>query len=230
MKTDNKSPRSSRRRVFIVDDHPLVREWLGGLIESEADLQVCGQADDGPTALASVPIANPDIVVVDLTLPRSSGIELIKDLRAQYANLKMLVLSMHDEVSIAERAFRAGANGYVVKRDSSERIIEGIRTVLSGKVYASSTLTAQLAEKMFGGVGRKEAPIEELLSDRELEVFRLRGQGRTPGEIAQYLKVSIKTVGSYDARIKTKLGLDNAAELLRAAVRWNDSRSGSSSV
>jgi DNA-binding NarL/FixJ family response regulator len=230
MKSDSPIPKSSRRRVFIVDDHPLVREWLGGLVGGESDLQVCGQAEDGPTALAAIPIATPDVVVVDLTLPRSSGIELIKDLRAQYPDLKILVLSMHDEVSIAERAFRAGANGYVVKRDSSERIIEGIRTVLSGRVYASSTLTAQLAEKMFAGSARDGAPPEEVLSERELEVFQLRGQGRTPNEIALHLKVSIKTVGSYDARIKTKLGLQNAAELLRAAVRWNDSRTGSSSL
>jgi DNA-binding NarL/FixJ family response regulator len=213
---------TGQRRVFLVDDHPLVREWLASLIALEPDLGICGQAEDARAALAAIRLARPDLVVVDLSLPRSSGMELIKDLRAQFSGLKILVLSMHDEVSVAERAFRAGANGYAVKREASPRIIEAIRAVLAGKFYASTTLTAELAGRMFGTPALGDRPPEELLSDREMEVFRLRGLGRNTKEIAEFLRVGAKTVGSYEARIRTKLGLGSAAEVIRAAVRWND--------
>lgn len=216
--------KSKRRRVFLVDDHPLVREWLASLVALQPDLEVCGQAEDAPAALAAVQELHPDIVVVDLTLPRSSGLELIKDLRAQSAKLRVLVLSMHDEVTIAERALRAGANGYAVKRESSPEILEAIRAVLAGKFYASPALATQLAGRMFSGAERAGRSPEELLSDREMEVFRLRGQGHSTKEIAAFLCVSAKTVGSYDNRMKIKLGLASASELMREAVRWNDGR------
>jgi DNA-binding NarL/FixJ family response regulator len=216
-----KSSRPARGRVFLVDDHPLVREWLASLIALEPDLEICGQAEEVSAALAAVPLARPHVVVVDLSLPRSSGLELIKDLKAQFPAIRLLVLSMLDDVSMAERAFRAGAHGYAVKRESGPQIIAAIRSVLGGKFYASATLTAQLAERRFGGTARAGQP-EELLSDREMEVFRLRGQGRNTKEIAEFLRVGVKTVGSYDARIKLKLGLENASALLREAVRWND--------
>jgi DNA-binding NarL/FixJ family response regulator len=165
-------------------------------------------------------------MVVDLSLPRGSGLDLIKSMRAQFPAVRLLVLSMHDEASVAERAFRAGAHGYAVKRESGPRIIDGIRTVLEGKFYASPSLTAQLAGRMFGAGARSGESPEELLSDREMEVFRLRGQGRSPKEIADRLGVSVKTVGSYDARIKEKLGLDDAGELMREAVLWHDRQRG----
>jgi DNA-binding NarL/FixJ family response regulator len=213
--------------VFLVDDHPLVREWLAGLVALEADLEVCGQAEDAPAALAAVPVTRPDIVVVDLTLPRSSGLELIKDLRAQFPALRLLVLSMHDEASVAERALRAGAHGYAVKRESGPHIIGAIRAVLAGKFHASPALAAELAGRMFAGAAPAAGrPPEEVLSDREMEVFRLRGQGRSAKEIAAFLRVSVKTVGSYDARIKEKLGLGNAGELMREAVLWHDRQRG----
>lgn len=215
-----------RRRIFLVDDHPLVREWLASMIAVEFDLEVCGQAVDAVTALAAIPLANPDLVVVDLSLPRGSGLELIKDIRAQFSSVKLLVLSMHDEVSVAERAFRAGANGYTVKNESGPRIIEGIRTVLEGKFFASSSLAAQLAGRIFGGSAHGGGTPEELLSDRELEVFRLRGQGKSAKEISSHINVSVKTVGSYELRIKEKLGYADIGQLLREAVLWSEKQKG----
>jgi len=216
----------SRRRVFLVDDHPLVREWLAGMVALEPDLEVCGQAGDASAALASVPKARPDLIVVDLSLPRSSGLDLIKEMKVHYPEVRLLVLSMHDEATVAERAFRAGAHGYAVKSEPGPRIIDGIRCVLDGKFYASSTLAAQLAGRIFGGAAHGGKTPEELLSDREMEVFRLRGQGRSLKEIADRLGVSVKTVGSYDARIKEKLGLEAAGDLVREAVLWHDRQRG----
>ncbi|HTI51932.1 MAG TPA: response regulator transcription factor [Planctomycetaceae bacterium] len=220
------APKNRARRVFLLDDHPLVREWLAGMVALEIDLEVCGQADEASHALARVAELHPDVVVVDLSLPRSSGLEFIKDMRARHPTIRLLVLSMHDEPTVAERAFRAGAHGYAVKRESGPQIIEGIRAVLNGQFYASPSLTAQLAGRIFGGrpaVGRRP---EDVLSDREMEVFRLRGRGHSAKEIGDKLGVSVKTVGSYDARIKEKLGLENAGELMREAVLWQDRQRG----
>jgi DNA-binding NarL/FixJ family response regulator len=225
--TATSSSSSNRRRVYLVDDHPLVREWLAGMIALEKDLEVCGQAEEAAAALSAVPAAHPDVIVVDLSLPRSSGLEFIKDMRAQHPSVRLLVLSMHDEASVAERAFRAGAHGYAVKRESGPSIIEGIRAVLEGKFYVSPSLTAQLASRMFAGnAGGTDRKPQDLLSDRELEVFRLRGEGRSTKEIAHQLGVSAKTVGSYEARIKEKLGLSDAGELMREAVLWHDRQRG----
>lgn len=215
----------TRHRVFFVDDHPLVREWLAGMVSLEPDLETCGQASEAAAALAAVPAAQPELMVVDLSLPRGSGLELIKRMRAEFPQVRLLVLSMHEEASVAERAFRAGAHGYAVKGESGPQIIEGIRTVLRGEFYTSAALNAKLAGRMFGGMARGASP-EELLSDREREVFRLRGEGRSPKEIADRLGVSVKTVGSYDARIKEKLGLVDAGELMREAVLWHDRQRG----
>lgn len=226
MKPEVQASNPARRRIFLVDDHPLVREWLASMVALEPDLEVCGQAEEAAAALAVVPRARPDLMVVDLSLPRGSGLDLIKNMQAQFPAVRLLVLSMHDEASVAERAFRAGAHGYAVKRESGPRIIDGIRTVLEGKFYASPSLTAQLAGRMFGGAAHSGGSPEDLLSDRELEVFRLRGQGRSPKEIADRLGVSVKTVASYDARIKEKLGLSDAGELMREAVLWHDRQRG----
>ena len=223
MKSEGKPTPPARRRVFLMDDHPLVRDWLAGLVALEPDLQVCGQAEDATAALAAIAQARPDIVVLDLSLPRGSGLELLKELRAKFPAVRLLVLSMHDEAKVAERAFRAGAHGYAVKNESSPQIIEAIRAVLAGKFYAGSTLTAQLTERMFSGKSRSaEDKFEELLSDRELEVFRMRGQGRSAKEIAERMRVSVKTVSSYDERIKSKLGLDSTNALTREAVLWHE--------
>ena len=227
MKSEAKATQTAHQRVFLVDDHPLVRDWLAGLVAAEPDLHVCGQAEDAAAALAAIPQARPDIAVLDLSLPRGSGLELLKELRAQYPALRLLVLSMHDEPKTAERAFRAGAHGYAVKSESSPHIVEAIRAVLAGKFYATATLATRLTERMLGGMARgAEGELDELLSDRELEVFRMRGQGRSAKEIAERMRVSVKTVGSYDERIKTKLGLDTTNAVTREAVLWHERQRG----
>jgi DNA-binding NarL/FixJ family response regulator len=221
-----KTAKSARRRVFLVDDHPLVREWLTRLIGLAPDLEICGQAEDAAAALSAVPRVRPDVVVVDLSLPRSSGLELVKDLRAHFPAARLLVLSMVEDIDVIERALRAGAHGYAIKTESAAKIVEAIRTVLAGKFYASTALTAQLAERAFRGAAAGGGRPEDLLSDREMEVFRLRGQGQSTKGIAEFLRVSVKTVESYDARVKSKLGLESAGALMREAVLWNDRHRG----
>ena len=220
------SPAPAPARVFLMDDHPLVREWLAGMIALERDLVICGQAEEAEEALGMIPAVQPDIVIVDLSLPRGSGLELIKDLRVRHPKVRLLVLTTHDDAAVAIRAFRAGAHGYAIKRDPGPQIIEAVRAVLAGKFYASPSLTAQLAGRLFGGAAPVGRSPDEILSDREMEVFQLRGQGRTSKEIAGLIHVSAKTVGSYEARIKQKLGLNNAGALMREAVLWADRRRG----
>jgi DNA-binding NarL/FixJ family response regulator len=208
------------QRVFVVDDHPLVREWLINLIKRRPDLEVCGQAEDAATALASMASTLPHLVIVDLSLKGGSGLDLIKDLRVQHPSVRILVLSMHEDASYAERALRAGARGYVMKRESTGQIIDAIYEVLRGKIYASHNLLARLAERMVDDASGKSAPVADLLSDRELEVFRLLGGGLETRQVAERMKLSIKTVQCYAARVKEKLDLDNASELMREAVKW----------
>lgn len=224
-----KAPKAAapkRHRIYLLDDHPLVREWLTGVFEMEEDFEICGQADEGTVALAALGGIKPDVAIVDLSLPRSSGLEFIKEVHARYPEIRLLVLSMHDEASVAERAFRAGAHGYAIKRESAAQIVNGIRTVLRGEFYASPLLTAQLASRMFGGSAPALENPESVLSERELEVFRLRGQGRSAKEIASTLGVSAKTVGSFDARIKEKLGFQDVGQLMREAVLWQERQRG----
>jgi DNA-binding NarL/FixJ family response regulator len=214
-----------RRRVFLLDDHPLVREWLATLVAVEPDFEVCGQAEDTSQALMLILRAKPDVVVLDLSLPRGSGLEFIRELRTQLPTVRILVLTMHEEASVAERAFRAGANGYVVKRESGPGIIDAIRAVCDGRFFASAPLASALASRVIGGRSASQEP-SEVLSDRELEVFRLRGQGRSLKEIAAHLGVSVKTIGSYESRIKEKLGLTDAGDLMREAVLWHERQRG----
>ncbi|HTB79633.1 MAG TPA: response regulator transcription factor [Opitutaceae bacterium] len=204
----------------MVDDHPLVREWLVSLIRRRPDLEVCGQAEDTATALSSIAATRPGVAIVDLSLKGGSGLELIKDLRAQHPAVRILVLSMHEDTSYAERALRAGARGYVMKREATGLIIEAIYEVLRGKIYANEKLLATLAESIIEGSSGKSGSPADLLSDRELEVFRLLGGGLETRQIAERMKLSIKTVQCYAARIKEKLHLDNASKLMREAVRW----------
>lgn len=214
---------SSRARVFIVDDHPMVREWLASLIRQQPDLAVCGEAADAPGALRAIPSARPDVVMVDISLEGNSGLELIRDLRLQHPAIKTLVLSMHEHSAYAARALRAGARGYIMKNESTPRVVEAIRQVLSGRIYASPDLLAQLLEQAGpGGATETEHPVR-ILSPRELEVFRRLGRGEKTRHIADELQVSMKAVQVYCARIKEKLGLANAAELVREAVRWVES-------
>jgi DNA-binding NarL/FixJ family response regulator len=215
-----------KTRIFLVDDHPLVREWLTNLIHQQTDLTVCGEAETAADALQAINKLRPDVAIVDISLTDSSGIELIKGIKAAQLGVAVIVLSMHDERLYAERALRAGARGYVMKRETAGKIIAAIRQVLEGKLYVSAALASLLAEKFVDGGATSCSPVEQL-SDRELEVFQLLGQGHETRRIAESLHVSMKTVQAYCARIKEKLRLANATELLREAIRWHETRSSS---
>jgi DNA-binding NarL/FixJ family response regulator len=207
-----------------VDDHPLVREWLTTLIHQQPDLMVCGEAESASQALEGISTQKPDVAIVDISLKGASGIELIKNLKSLRPSVAIIVLTMHDESLYAERALRAGARGYIMKRETAKRIIAAIRDVLEGKLYVSERLTKLFAEKfVVGQTTTVSSPIEQL-SDRELEVFQLYGQGCETRQIAESLNVSMKTVQAYCARIKEKLRLSNATELLREAIRWHESQ------
>ena len=210
----------SNIRVAVVDDHPMVRGMLAHLIGQEPDMMVCGEADNIRDGMKIILESEPNIVVVDITLKGSSGLELIKDLKARELEVPVLVLSMHDEALYAERAFRAGASGYITKGEASEDIMSAIRKVLAGEVYASPAFTSQLLKNLKDAGKPKSGSILNQLTDRELEVFHLIGQGRTTQEIAMTLNLGSKTVDTYRTRIKDKLGLKNAAELHHRAVHW----------
>jgi len=209
-------------RVYIVDDHPFVREWLGNLLALEADFQVAGQAGDPVEALAAMTAQPPDVAVVDLTLKRGSGLELIKGLRVQAPTVAIVVLSMHEEITDIERAFRAGATGYVMKHESTGQIVEAIRQVRAGRIFANPDVLAQLTSRLMSRSARETASPGEVLSDRELEVFRRLGEGKSTRDICESLGLSLKTVQTYCARIKEKLGLGDGQELARVAFSWHE--------
>ena len=208
-----------KTRIFLVDDHPIVRRGLQLLISLERDLMVCGEAESAPVAVEKVLALKPDLVVVDLALKAGSGLELIKQLRSQHSKLKLLVFSMRDEGIYAERALRAGANGYITKEEGTEKAQEAIRVILQGKNYVSPAISAKMVERIAGG-GTPGQTALELLSDRELEVMEMIGEGMGSREIAEQLSVSMKTVESHREHIKTKLGLTGASELVRYAINW----------
>ncbi|MHC4215965.1 MAG: response regulator transcription factor [Planctomycetota bacterium] len=211
----------NKKKVFIVDDHPIVRDGLMTIINHEKDLAVCGEAEEPQEALKAISELKPDVVIADITLKNSNGIELTKTLKACCPKLPVIVLSIHDESIYAERALRAGARGYLMKEVASENIVIAIRTVLSGEIYVSNRMGKKLLRKMAaaGKADTISAPTDSL-SDRELEVLRLTGQGYKPSIIAQSMHLSVKTVETYRARIKEKLNLANADELLRYAIQW----------
>lgn len=224
MTTTKPHSSSAKATVFLVDDHPLVRDWLSRLINNEEDLEVCGSADTAAEASHAIAQLRPAVSIIDIGLPGKSGLELIRTLTDQNPDQNILVLSMHDEVVYAHRAFRAGARGYVNKRQTADEVVLAIRRILAGGVYVNeafaATLTLGLSRHRSVGAGDEMS----LLSDRELEVFRLLAAGRKNSEIAGELSVSLKTIQSYCARIKEKLNLSNATELLQAATRWSDAQ------
>jgi DNA-binding NarL/FixJ family response regulator len=211
-------------RVLLVDDHPLVREGMTNLINQQRDLEVCGEAGNEPEALQLISIVKPDVAVVDISLETGSGIELVKNIKATYPKVKTLVLSMHDEMLYAERALRAGARGYIMKREAAKKVIQGIRAVHQGQIYIGEKISMMIAGKFAEGWTAEPASPVEQLSNRELEIFELLGQGQNTRQIAEHLNVGFKTVQAYCARIKEKLGLANAMELLREALRWQETR------
>ncbi len=211
-----------KRTVFLVDDHPLVREWLTNLINQQPDLAVCGETESAPRALQAIAAARPEVAIVDISLKDSSGIELIKSLKLSHPDVAVLVLSMHDESLYAERALRAGAKGYIMKRETTRKVIEGIRQILDGKVFVSDAVKEALALRLVENKTQAPRTPVEQLSDRELEVFEMLGQGLGTRQIADSLCVSIKTVQAYCARAKEKLNVRSATELLREAIRGNE--------
>ncbi|GMV93540.1 MAG: DNA-binding response regulator [Candidatus Hydrogenedentota bacterium] len=206
--------------VLIVDDHPIVREGLTELINREHGLSVCGVAESARQALQCAVQLNPDIFVIDLSLEDLNGLSLIKDLRARSVTTPILVLSMHDETLYAERALRAGAQGYIMKREAPTKVIEAIRQVLRGDVYLSPEMSSRLMQRLVGSRSPAEVPSIARLSDRELEVYTLVGQGLKTREVAAKLNLSVKTVETYREHIKEKLGLKNATELVQSAIKW----------
>ena len=213
-----------KRKVFLVDDHPLVREWLTNLINQQPDLTVCGETETAPKAREAIAALQPDIAIVDISLKDSSGIDLIKDLKQAQPRVAILVLSMHDESHYAERALRAGASGYIMKRETTRKVIDAIRRVLEGKLYVSETVAEAMTARFVRGKPAADLSPIEHLSDRELEVFEMLGRGLGTRQIAESLHVSIKTVQAYCARVKEKMNLNSATELLREAIRWNETR------
>jgi DNA-binding NarL/FixJ family response regulator len=219
-KTAQTEKSGNKTQILIVDDHPIVRQGLAELIEHEKDLTVCQQAEDAPEALKIIKQSMPDMVIVDISLKDTSGMELIKDIKTQYPNLPILALSMHDESLFAERALRAGAKGYIMKAEATENVITAIRRVLSGQLYLSDRMQTKIVRKLVGGEPEPGASAIDCLSDRELEVFLLIGQGYGTRQIAERLYLSVKTIETYRAHIKDKLNLADSTELLQYAIQW----------
>jgi DNA-binding NarL/FixJ family response regulator len=214
--------RTAKHRILLVDDHPIVRQGLAEMINQERDLEVSGMADDVHRALESLEKLRPDLVIADISLKGSNGIELLKNIKVRFPRTLVLVLSMHDESLYAVRALRAGAAGYIMKQEATEKVLTAIHQVLSGEIYLSDKMEKKMMHQLVGGrTARTGSPIEDL-SDRELEVFGLIGQGHGTRQIAEELHLSIKTIESHRAHIKDKLNLKNATELVQHAIQWRE--------
>lgn len=212
--------KDTRSRILLVDDHAVVRYGIAQLINRQSDLMVCGEEEDASRAMSAISALKPDLVIADISLKDSSGLELMRNIKAQYNGLPILVVSVHDESIYAEIAFRAGALGYLMKEEALEKILTAIRRVLSGAIYVSDNLAAKmLQQQVRGQTDIHESPVKGL-SDRELEVFQLIGAWKKTREIADELHLSIKTIEYYREQIKRKLNLKNAAELTQYATSW----------
>jgi DNA-binding NarL/FixJ family response regulator len=209
-----------KTRIILVDDHAVVRFGIGQLINKQPDLMVCGEAETAGKALDLVTETQPDLVIVDITLKESSGLELLKNIRAQFPKIPVLVVSMHDESIHGEMAIRAGALGYIMKEEAMEKILVAIRRVLNGEVYVSDALATKLLHQNIHASRDEQVSPLERLSDRELEVLRLIGQWKGTRQIAGELHLSIKTIEYYREQIKKKLNLKDASELVRFAIYW----------
>ncbi len=215
--------RSGALRIVLVDDHPIVRKGLTALIDHEPDMIVCGEGDSATAGLERIRAEEPDVAIVDLTLGLASGLELLKTLGASLPNVRVLVLSMHDEALYAERALAAGANGYIMKHAAMAHLIDAIRCVASGRTYVSPQMSERIVTRVTERAGTPDTRVPlERLTDRERHVFTLIGQGLETRDIAKQLKLSVKTIETYYARIKERLGLRGAHDLIRAAVSWTD--------
>ena len=210
-------------RIYIVDDHPLVRQGLSQVINNETDMEICGEAEDAPQAMKGVGPANPDVIIVDISLRGNNGLELIKNLKAIHENIRILVFSMHDESIYAQRALRAGAKAFVMKKESPTKVVEAIRRIITGEIYVSPSVADQVLHQIVNGPNNatSTSPIDRL-TDRELEVVQLIGRGLSSREVAESLNLSVKTIESHRAHVKEKLSLRNATELVQFSVQWVD--------
>jgi DNA-binding NarL/FixJ family response regulator len=211
---------TKKRTVFLVDDHPIVRQGLTLLINQEPDLTVCGQAEEMHSALQAIQSFHPDIMIVDISLNGPDGLELLKNIRAKHSGMPVLILSMHDESIYAERALRAGANGYIMKQEATEKVLVALRRILAGEIYVSDRVGNHMLQHYIRGASPLPQSSVAELTDRELEVFRLIGEGHGTRQIAEELHLSVKTVESYQAHIKDKLSLRSARELVQHAIQW----------
>ena len=212
---------AKKSRVFVVDDHPIVRQGLALLINRESDLAVCGEAEDAQSAIQTVATVKPDIMVVDISLNGPDGLDLLKDVRMRFPELPVLILSMHDESIYAERALRAGARGYIMKQEATEKVLVALRRILGHEIYVSERIANRMLQRDIGGPAADRPSSVADLTDRELEVFRLIGEGHSTRQIAEELHISVKTVESYQAHIKEKLSLRTARELVQHAIQWS---------
>jgi DNA-binding NarL/FixJ family response regulator len=212
---------TKKGRVFVVDDHPIVRQGLALMINRELDLTVCGEAEDARTAMQSVTTIKPDIMVVDISLNGPDGLDLLKNIRTKYPGLPVLILSMHDESIYAERALRAGAQGYIMKQEATEKVLIALRRILSDEIYVSERIANRMLQRYIGNPDTSGPSSVADLTDRELEVFRLIGEGHSTRQIAEELHISVKTVESYQAHIKEKLSLRSGRELVQHAIQWS---------
>ena len=215
-----KETETRKRTVFIVDDHPLLRQGLALLINRENDLAVCGEAQEAQTAMHAIAQYQPDILIVDISLNGPDGLDLLKNIRNSYPGLPVLILSMHDEATYAERALRARANGYIMKQEATEKVLVAVRRILNGEVYLSDRIANKLLRQYIGGASTALQSRLNALSDRELEVFRSIGEGRSTRQIADELHLSVKTVETYQAHLKEKLALRSGRELIQHAIQW----------
>jgi DNA-binding NarL/FixJ family response regulator len=209
-----------KRTVFIVDDHPLLRQGLALLINRENDLTVCGEAEEAQAAMRAISQYQPDILIVDISLNGPDGLDLLKNIRNSYPSLPVLILSMHDEATYAERALRARANGYIMKQEATEKVLVAVRRILNGEVYLSDRIANKMLQQYIGGASTALQSRLNALSDRELEVFRSIGEGRSTRQIADELHLSVKTVETYQAHLKEKLALRSGRELIQHAIQW----------
>lgn len=216
----DKPAQTAKKTVLIVDDHPLLRQGLALLINQQGDMQVCGEAEEAHAAMHSVAQRRPDIMILDISLNGPDGLELLKSIRAVDPDLPILILSMHDEAIYAERALRARANGYIMKQEAAEKVLVAIRRILNGEVYLSDGMSSKMLQQYITGAPSMIQSRISSLSDRELEVFRLIGEGRATREIAEELHLSVKTVETYQAHIKEKLALRSGRELIQHAIQW----------
>jgi DNA-binding NarL/FixJ family response regulator len=225
MKQPEASPAKAgvrRARILLVEDHPIVRQGLAQLLGQTPDLEICAFAEDSLSAVQAVKTESPDLAIVDISLQSADGLELVKDLRARKFHLPVLILSMHQESVYAQRAMRAGAQGYVMKGEPTPRLLAAVRKVLSGGLFFSEEVTSELLRRQIGGESAVLSPME-LLTDKELQIFRLIGQGRSTREIAEALLRSVKTIEAHRENMKLKLGIKNSPQLVRAAVEWSAS-------